>query len=312
MMIAMEYPTRESASENGRFYSVMGERVTCLLKAGETQGSFSLFEIETPPNAGPPLHRHGREDEAFYILDGEYTLTIGEESFSAARGAFVHLPRGVAHTYRNSGTGAGRVLVLAVPGGYEAFFADMSALPWAGAPSWAEAAAIAGRHGVELIPEGIPLAARGRTEPDFSLSPPDLGRSYAVLGHRVLMKAGAAETGGAYSFWEALVPPDDGVPPHYHRAAKLLYVREGAFEVLVGEEIHQVIQGDCLYIPADTMHFFQNVGERAGRLLTVALPGGQEAFFAEIDGLPQNTPAEDDRIREIAQRHGVIPAELNT
>jgi mannose-6-phosphate isomerase-like protein (cupin superfamily) len=62
------------------------------LKASQhsTGGALSIFE--TSIGAGPPLHVHDREDESFYVLDGELSVRCGDDAFEAAAGSFVFLP----------------------------------------------------------------------------------------------------------------------------------------------------------------------------------------------------------------------------
>ena len=69
------------------------------LKASQhsTGGALSVFE--TSIDAGPPLHVHDREDECFYVLDGELSIRCGSEVLDAVRGSFVFLPRGRPHRF---------------------------------------------------------------------------------------------------------------------------------------------------------------------------------------------------------------------
>jgi mannose-6-phosphate isomerase-like protein (cupin superfamily) len=60
-------------------------------------GRFGVFE--TSIDAEPPLRVHNREDECFYVLDGELSIRCGSEAFDAARGSFVFLPRGRLHQF---------------------------------------------------------------------------------------------------------------------------------------------------------------------------------------------------------------------
>lgn len=135
-----------------RGWNVLGEEYRALATADQTGGAYSLFVGISPPGGGVPPHQHTREAEAFYILEGAFDIVIGEETMTVGAGAFVHLPAGVPHAYRNArADGPSRALVLTVPGGFEAFFAEMSAQP-AGPPDLARVAAVAERHGVFLIP----------------------------------------------------------------------------------------------------------------------------------------------------------------
>lgn len=53
------------------------------------------------PNNGPPMHRHSREDEAFYVLEGEFSFPYGNSKIKASKGEFAYVPRGEFHTYKN-------------------------------------------------------------------------------------------------------------------------------------------------------------------------------------------------------------------
>ncbi len=66
-----------------------------------TGGALSVFE--TRIGAGPPLHVHDREDECFYVLDGELSIRCGGDAFDAAAGSFVFLPRGRPHRFWAAG-----------------------------------------------------------------------------------------------------------------------------------------------------------------------------------------------------------------
>jgi mannose-6-phosphate isomerase-like protein (cupin superfamily) len=91
------------------------------LKASQhtTGGALSVFESTI--EAGPPLHVHDREDECFYVLDGELSVRCGGDAFDATAGSFVFLPRGRPHQFRAREQSA-KLLVIAVPGGIEDYF----------------------------------------------------------------------------------------------------------------------------------------------------------------------------------------------
>ena len=93
-----------------------------LIKAGalETHGRYTLVEIVAPADYATPLHAHGREDEAFWILDGEAVFDVGGETFDASVGSYVVAPRGVVHRF-TAGAGGARILYLFTPGGFERY-----------------------------------------------------------------------------------------------------------------------------------------------------------------------------------------------
>jgi quercetin dioxygenase-like cupin family protein len=140
-----------------RTWNVLGEHVTCRAASEDTDGTFSLFEVVSPPGGGPPLHVHEREDESFYVLDGELLVQSGDRRFPAGPGAFVRFPRGIPHAYRNVSDRPVRLLVVVTPGGYEHFFEAMAQVPMPpdGPPDIGRVIAVAQRFGVQVV--GPPL-----------------------------------------------------------------------------------------------------------------------------------------------------------
>jgi quercetin dioxygenase-like cupin family protein len=102
----------------------LGTLMTVKAGKDETNGAFTLIEQLAPAGFAPPPHIHRTEDEAFYILEGEITVTCGEHVWSAAAGAFVFLPRGVPHTFAVADAGPARLLQLTTPGQFERFAAE--------------------------------------------------------------------------------------------------------------------------------------------------------------------------------------------
>jgi mannose-6-phosphate isomerase-like protein (cupin superfamily) len=110
---------------DGQSVWVTDELVTIKVTGETTGGLYSLTDSRVPPEGGPPRHVHEREDEAFWILEGELEIAAGEERFVANVGSFVRLPRGVPRSYRNVGTGSVGFLTLMVPAGLEKFFEEV-------------------------------------------------------------------------------------------------------------------------------------------------------------------------------------------
>jgi mannose-6-phosphate isomerase-like protein (cupin superfamily) len=96
----------------------LGGLATIKATGKETGGRYTLVEVLEPEGAEGPLHVHHREDEGFWILEGELTFRIGEEKLKASPGSFVFGPRGVPHTYRVD-RGPARLLFILSPAGFE-------------------------------------------------------------------------------------------------------------------------------------------------------------------------------------------------
>ena len=110
-----------------------------------TGGALSVFE--TTVEGGPPLHVHDREDECFYVLDGELSVRCGGDVFDAPAGSFVFLPRGRPHRFWTRDKPA-RLLLIAVPGGIEDYFSQIN-----NASDEAELHRIGALYGIGIVPE---------------------------------------------------------------------------------------------------------------------------------------------------------------
>jgi quercetin dioxygenase-like cupin family protein len=105
---------------------VMGELLTQKTPSQRTGGAYALFEVATTPGAGPPTHIHHREDESFYVLEGEYEFHIEGGTIRARAGSLLYFPKGTLHAHRGVGDGVGRMLVTQTPGGlFERFFEEV-------------------------------------------------------------------------------------------------------------------------------------------------------------------------------------------
>jgi quercetin dioxygenase-like cupin family protein len=90
-----------------------------------TSGAFTLIESTTA--GGAPWHVHSREDEYFYVVDGEITVSCGQETFQAGRRSFVFLPRGIPHAWDVKSAGKATVLMMTVPAMLDEFLREFHA-----------------------------------------------------------------------------------------------------------------------------------------------------------------------------------------
>ena len=103
----------------------MGLLLTWLAEGKDTDGRFALTEALAPKGAEPPPHTHAREDEAYYILEGEITVRVGGQTIEAGPGDYVWLPRGIQHGIECK-TPQVRMLVFITPAGLEEAFKQVS------------------------------------------------------------------------------------------------------------------------------------------------------------------------------------------
>jgi mannose-6-phosphate isomerase-like protein (cupin superfamily) len=123
----MEQGVTHIRPSDGRSLRVLGEVVTYKITSERTSGAYSLFEVVSEPGGGPPPHVQHREDEAFYVLEGEYEFLDNDgHTMRVGKGSLVYIPKGNLHSYKNVGTTPGKMLVSQTPGGlHERFFEEI-------------------------------------------------------------------------------------------------------------------------------------------------------------------------------------------
>jgi len=118
-----------------------------VLAAGDatTSRAFTLTEFTGGEGPWTVPHIHGATQESFYVLEGQFVFTVGEQMVPAGPGSYVLVPRGARHTF-SAGAGGGRLLVLMVPGGLEEMFLELATLPPDSITDPAVRAEISARH----------------------------------------------------------------------------------------------------------------------------------------------------------------------
>ena len=125
--------------------------VRFMVDGDESGGGFSLVEHPMPPRAlAAPLHRHSREDEYSFVLEGRVAALLGDEVIYGQPGDLIFKPRGQWHTFWNAGDEPARILEIISPAGFERYFDELVELPTDKPPDRAQIAAIAARFGLEL------------------------------------------------------------------------------------------------------------------------------------------------------------------
>ncbi|MFP4101252.1 quercetin 2,3-dioxygenase [Coleofasciculus sp.] len=137
--------------DDGKLIDVLGDTVAIKITGEDTDGVYTVLENVSPPQGGPPLHLHHREDEAFYVLEGEFEVQCGENKIRAVPGSFVLAPREIPHTFRNISSDPSKVLIMVTPAGIEKFFEELSELPKQGPPDIKKVEEIAQRYEIEFI-----------------------------------------------------------------------------------------------------------------------------------------------------------------
>lgn len=109
----------------GRTVGVVGDVYRFLATGEDTNGRYALWEAVVPPGGGPPPHVHSREDEGFYVLEGEITFTVNGERVVATAGIFANMPVGTAHSFKNESDRPAKMLISVAPAGLERMFFEV-------------------------------------------------------------------------------------------------------------------------------------------------------------------------------------------
>ena len=154
----MTHPRTLRTPAEGRTVAVVGDVYRFMATGEDTNGKYALWEAIVPPGGGPPPHVHSREEEAFYILEGEITFHIGEERVVATAGMFANMPVGTPHSFKNESGKPAKMLISVAPAGLEQMFFEVG-VPLAEGATTAlpptkeeieKLLAIAPRYGVEI------------------------------------------------------------------------------------------------------------------------------------------------------------------
>ena len=144
---------------DGKAGSLGSIGVRFMIDTEETDnGGFSLVEHPMGPRKlAAPLHRHSREDEYSYVLEGRMGALLGDDVVYAEPGDLVHKPRNQWHTFWNAGDEPCRILEIIAPGGFEKFFEELvDADIAAGRRTTSGWPSLFARYGIEHDYESVP------------------------------------------------------------------------------------------------------------------------------------------------------------
>jgi len=145
-------------SGDGRTVGVVGDVYRFLATGEDTNGKYAMWHATVPPGGGPPPHIHSREEEAFFILEGEIAIYLGEERLVASAGMFANMPIGKLHCFKNETQKPAKLLITVAPAGLEKMFFEIAQPVAPGATSApppteemiAKLVAIAPTYGIEI------------------------------------------------------------------------------------------------------------------------------------------------------------------
>lgn len=108
------------------FHSRTANVVICPSRWSQYRKCRKVVLIENSPHEGVPFHKHLFEDESFYIIEGQFEITVDERTIVGGPGTFVYGPRNVPHRWTNIGSGRGRILSALSPSGLEDYFLSVA------------------------------------------------------------------------------------------------------------------------------------------------------------------------------------------
>ncbi len=153
---------------DGKLGKLGGIGIRFMVGGTESGGGFALVEHPMEPRAlAAPMHRHSREDEYSFVLEGRVGADLGGEIVYGETGDLIFKPRGQWHTFWNAGDGPARILEIISPAGFEKFFDQMTDLAGRGQLGPGTMAELAAEYGAEVDMESVPrlMAAHGLTFP---------------------------------------------------------------------------------------------------------------------------------------------------
>jgi quercetin dioxygenase-like cupin family protein len=132
--------------------------VRFMIDGSESGGGFSLVEHPMPPRAlGAPLHRHSREDEYSYVLEGRVGALLGDDVVIGEVGDLIFKPRGQWHSFWNAGDEPARILEIISPAGFEKYFEEIVDMGGSGRADPQAMAALLSRYALEMDLGSIPM-----------------------------------------------------------------------------------------------------------------------------------------------------------
>jgi quercetin dioxygenase-like cupin family protein len=125
---------------------------------GEEAGErFSLVEHPLSARAlAAPLHRHAREDEYSYVVEGQVGALLGDEVVIGGPGDLIFKPRNQWHTFWNAGDQPARLLEIISPAGFERFFAELVELGGVAQAEPQTLADLCARYELQMNPDSVP------------------------------------------------------------------------------------------------------------------------------------------------------------
>lgn len=140
--------------DEGQSLKVLGDEVTIKLSADQSPYAMSIVQVEVPPGSGTPCVTHAKEEEVYFVCEGELLMHSPQERHLLKAGDLVHVPPLTPHGYRNPTDKPVRFLAWAVGGPMDGFFRDMASTVHALPQDMPAMQAVMQKYGVERVHAG--------------------------------------------------------------------------------------------------------------------------------------------------------------
>jgi quercetin dioxygenase-like cupin family protein len=297
------------------------DRITFRATSADTNGAYAFWVDEPPGHVGPPKHVHSREEEGFYVIEGQVQFRAGHLDSVLTKDSFIALPKGIPHSWINTSTDQAKLITFTAGAGNEGFFLTLGA-PGVGPPGpratmpLEDINARTRRYGVTYMEttndplDGALAIAAGRSP---TVVRPAEGERLHAGGVVYSVKACGPATSQAYSLIEAQIAPGGIMPSHRHAAFEEgIYVLDGSVQATLDGETYEATAGSFLIIPWGLPHEIRNTVDGAARLLLLSVPGGVEDYYrAACRSFPvgrwqDDLEADLTRLRAAGLRFGVF------
>ena len=294
------------------------DRITFQATSSDTAGAYAFWVDEPPGRVGPPKHVHSREEEGFYVIEGEVDFYAGDIYTLLTKDSFIALPKGIPHSWINISTGNAKLITFTAGAGNEGIFLTLGA-PGAGPPGpratlpLDEINARTLRYGVTYLRstdnplDGALQIGDGRSA---TVVDPGKGERHHAAGATYSVKACGSVTANAYTLIEVHIEPGGIMPSHRHAAFEEgIYVLDGSIRATLDGEVYEATAGSFLIIPWGLPHEIRNTNDSAARLLLLSVPGGVEQYYRAACcrfSWQDDHEVDVSRLRTVGLRFGVF------
>ncbi len=279
------------------------------LSSKDTDGIVSTFDFVGLDRRGPSLHLHEAQDEAFYVVGGDYVFQLGEEMQRLGEGDVIFLPRRIKHSWVQVSE-RGRLFYFLQPAGQmEEYF--LKTMRLGENPDPAALAKVRADSGITNLGPGLkadePHVISERLSHGFVVRA-GRGRLDDRAMHddvvSMVTKVSGADTGGALSIFEGTGRTKGAQPTHVHPGQdEVVYVMRGTCRVSCGREQHTLDAGDMVFLPRNVPHAIRQLSGD-GKSLSYFTPAGlTEDFFRARAALPER--AAPEAVATVYATHGL-------